>query len=54
MVNDFPTYGNLFDYCMKAYKTFLICSKSTHAICLTKCRKEAYIDRRQFLKNDHS
>ena len=54
MVNDFPTYGNLFGHCGKGYNTCPICSEDTNAICLTNCRKVAYISHRRFLENDHS
>ena len=42
-MNDFPTYSNLYGNCVTSYKVCPICSEGIHAICLTNCRKEAYI-----------
>ena len=52
-MNNFPIYGNLSGHYVKDYKACPICSKGTHVICLTNCKKKAYMGHRRFLENDH-
>ena len=52
-MNDFLAYGNLSGHYVKGYNACPIYGKGTHAIHLKNYRKEAYMDHRRFLDNDH-